>query len=164
VVVQAIPKHPRGELAVETMTEAGVDVVVPWPADRCVVQWGPERAARGLERWRSAAIQASKQSGRPWLPEVTAPATGEQVASRIAAASCAVVLDACAPAALSSVALPPAGEIVVVVGPEGGITPRELGLLTGAGATPCRLGPTVLRTSTAGVAAAAVVFARTGRW
>jgi 16S rRNA (uracil1498-N3)-methyltransferase len=164
VVVQAIPKGDRGELAVETMTEAGVDTVVPWPADRCVVQWRSERAARGVQRWRSAGIQASKQSGRAWLPEVTAPASGEQVASRIAAASVAVLLEACAPTALSSVALPGAGEIVVVVGPEGGITPRERELFIAAGATQCRLGPTVLRTSTAGVAAAAVIFARTGRW
>jgi 16S rRNA (uracil1498-N3)-methyltransferase len=164
VVVQAIPKGDRGELAVETMTEAGVDTVVPWSADRCVVQWRSERAARGAERWRSAAREASKQSGRAWLPEVTAPASGEQVASRIAAAPAAVVLDACSQAALSSIALPGTGEIVVVVGPEGGITPRERELFAAAGASHCRLGPTVLRTSTAGVAAAAVVFARTGRW
>lgn len=163
-VVQALPKGERGELAVETMTEAGVDAIVPWAADRCVVQWRGDKAVRGVERWRSTAREAAKQARRAWLPEVTELASGADVAARVAAADRAIVLEADAGAALSSLPLPDAGEIVLVVGPEGGLTPRERSALVAAGAIECRLGPSVLRTSTAGVAAAAVVFARSGRW
>jgi 16S rRNA (uracil1498-N3)-methyltransferase len=163
-VVQALPKGDRGELAVETMTEAGVDAIVPWAASNCVAVWRGEKAARGESKWRSAAREAAKQSRRAWLPSVTSLASTDSVASLISSASAAVVLEGSAVSALSSVALPSSGEIVLIVGPEGGISPAERSAFAAAGAIECRLGPTVLRTSTAGVAAAAVVSARTGRW
>jgi 16S rRNA (uracil1498-N3)-methyltransferase len=164
VVVQALAKGDRGELAVETMTEVGVDAVVPWTAARCVTQWRAERGMKALAKWRSAAREAAKQARRTWVPEVTDPASTADVADLLAAAALPVVLHEEAPLPLSRAAVPARGDIVVVVGPEGGISPEELRVFAAAGAAQYRLGPTVLRTSTAGVAAGAVLLARAGRW
>ncbi|MER7132538.1 16S rRNA (uracil(1498)-N(3))-methyltransferase [Streptosporangium saharense] len=164
VVVQGLPKGDRGELAVEMMTEAGVDVIVPWPAARCVTQWKGERAAKSLGRWRSTAREAGKQSRRFLLPEVTEPATTSRVAALLSEAALGVVLHEEAATPLSSLPLPADGDIVVVVGPEGGVSEEEIAAFREAGAVTTLLGPTVLRTSTAGVAAAAVLQSRTGRW
>jgi 16S rRNA (uracil1498-N3)-methyltransferase len=163
-VVQALPKAERGERAVELMTEVGVDSVIAWAAERCVVRWHGERGARALGKWRAAAREAAKQSRRAWLPEITGPATLSDVAARVSAAACAIVLEADAPAKLSALPMPGQGEILLVVGPEGGISPAERAALADAGAMEARLGPTVLRTSTAGAAAAAVLLAHTARW
>ena len=163
-VVQAIPKGERAELAVETMTEVGVDVIVPWEAERCVARWPADRAAKALGRWRSAAREASKQARRARVPEVTAAASAAGVAARIAAAAGAVVLEPGATQALSRLAVPLSGDIVLVVGPEGGISPAEMTAFTKAGAVPARLGDSVLRTSTAGAVATAVLMTATGRW
>ena len=163
-VVQAIPKGERAELAVETMTEVGVDVIVPWEAERCVARWPADRAAKALGRWRSAAREASKQARRARVPEVTAAASAAGVAARITAAAGAVVLEPGATQALSRLAVPLSGDIVLVVGPEGGISPAEMTAFTKAGAVPARLGDSVLRTSTAGAVAAAVLMTATGRW
>ena len=163
-VVQALPKGDRGELAVETMTEVGVDEIVPWSAARCVTRWRPERRDKALARWRGTAREAGKQARRSRLPRIADLASTADVAGRIAAASLAVVLHEEADAPLSAVEPPTDGEIVAVVGPEGGITAEELERFSAAGGRPVRLGPTVLRTSTAGVAAAAVLLAATGRW
>jgi 16S rRNA (uracil1498-N3)-methyltransferase len=163
-VVQALPKGDRGELAVELMTEVGVDAVVPWAARRCVVRWQGERGQRSLGKWRATVREASKQARRAWIPKVAELASMTEVADRVSAATCAVVLEADAEAALSRLAVPVTGEIVLIVGPEGGITSAERSALAEAGAVEARLGPTVLRTSTAGTAAAAVLLARTARW
>jgi 16S rRNA (uracil1498-N3)-methyltransferase len=164
VAVQALPKGDRGQLAVELMTEAGVDVIVPWQAQRCVTRWPGDKAERGVARWRATAREAAKQARRSWLPDVTALAGTSDVLQRAAGAALAVLLDPAAPAALSGLPLPASGEIVVIVGPEGGVTPAEASAFTGGGAVPAHLGPTVLRTSSAGVAAAAVLLSRCGRW
>ncbi|GII60401.1 ribosomal RNA small subunit methyltransferase E [Sphaerisporangium krabiense] len=167
VVVQGLPKGDRGELAVEMMTEAGVDVIVPWAAARCVTQWKGERAGKALARWRSAAREAGKQARRFHLPEIAEQATTAEVARLIEDASAAAVLHEEAAEPLSRLPVPSAedgGDIVIVVGPEGGVTDDEIAAFREAGATAALLGPTVLRTSTAGVAAAAVLLARTGRW
>jgi len=163
-VVQALPKGDRGELSVELMTEVGVDSVVAWAAERCVTRWLGDRAARALGKWQSTAREAAKQSRRAWLPAITGPATLPDVTKRVSAATAAVVLEADAPARLSVLPLPEIGEILLIVGPEGGISPAERTALGAAGAVEARLGPTVLRTSTAGAAAAAVLLARTARW
>jgi 16S rRNA (uracil1498-N3)-methyltransferase len=185
VVVQAIPKGDRGELAVETMTEVGVDVIVPWSAERCVVRWRDERAARGVARWRSTAVAAAKQSRRSWFPEITDVARTAEVARLVDGARLALLLDPDAEAALAGLGaaaarpgaadgpggrvttetgLPGSGEVVLLVGPEGGISPQETELLAGAGALGVRLGPTVLRASSAGAVAAALVLSAAGRW
>ncbi|MFY9892002.1 MAG: 16S rRNA (uracil(1498)-N(3))-methyltransferase [Streptosporangiaceae bacterium] len=164
VVLQAIPKGDRGELAVELLTEVGADVIVPWAAERCVAVWRGERAAKSRARWSSAAEQAAKQSRRIWFPEVTEQAGLAAATSRIAAADSAILLDPDAQVPVTGVPLPADGEIVLIVGPEGGIAPREDEAFRAAGAVPARLGPTVLRASTAGVVAAATVLSRSGRW
>jgi 16S rRNA (uracil1498-N3)-methyltransferase len=164
VVVQALAKGDRGEQAVELLTEVGADVIIPWAAARCIVQWRDERGDRALRRWRSTAHEAAKQSRRARWPEVTAPATTVQVAARLAAAALPVVLHEDAAQALAAAAPPESGDLVVVVGPEGGITEEELHTFAAAGAGTYRLGPAVMRTSTAGAAAGAVLLAGTRRW
>ena len=164
LVAQALPKGDRGELAVELMTEIGVDVVIPWCAERSITRWQGDRGTRALARWRSTAREAAKQSRRAWLPEVTEPTTTAALAKRVAAAACPVILEADAPARLHELPVADAADILLIVGPEGGISPAERAALAAAGALAGRLGPTVLRTSTAGAAAAAVLLSRTPRW
>ena len=164
VVVQAIPKGDRGELAVEIMTEVGVDAVVAWQAERCVARWRGDRADKALARWRATAREAAKQSRRAWIPEVTGPEAMPAIERRIAAADLAILLDPDAPTAMSCLRLPDHGEIMVIVGPEGGVSPAEADSAAGAGAVTARLGPTVLRSSSAGAVAAALVLAGSGRW
>lgn len=163
-VVQALPKGDRGELAVETMTEVGVDAIVPWAAARCITQWKGDRGAKALGKWRATAREAGKQSRRVRFPEVAEAATTKQVAALLARADFAAVLHESGDEPLVTAELPATGEIVLVVGPEGGVAPEELALFEEAGAQAYRLGRSVLRTSTAGTAAAAVLLARTGRW
>lgn len=163
-VVQAILKGDRGELAVEVMTEVGVDTIVPWQAERCVARWRPDREEKALRRWRSAAREAGKQSRRTWFTEVTGLARTADVAGRVAGADVAVLLDHEAGQPLTAIPLPRTGEIVLIVGPEGGLSPSEAAELTAAGASPARLGRSVLRGSTAGAVAGALVLSLCGRW
>lgn len=160
VVVQAVPKGERAELAVEMLTEVGVDVIVPWNAERSQFRANPERVQKMLAKWRAWAFEASKQSRRTWFAEVAPVATTAEVADLLAGAALPVVLHEEAAVPLASLEVPATGDIVLVVGPEGGIAPAELKTFD---AVPVRLGDTVLRTSTAGVAAAAALLARS-RW
>ena len=179
VVVQAILKGDRAELAVELMTEVGVDVIVPWAAERCVARWPSDRADKALTRLRSTAREAAKQSRRARFPEVTGQADLAEVAARVSRAQLALLLDPAAPSRLVDVELPagadlagadPAGAdpadggIVLIVGPEGGVSEAETERLVRAGAVPARLGPSVLRASTAGAIASTLILTATGRW
>lgn len=164
VVVQALAKGDRAETAVETLTEVGVDVIVPWQADRSVARWSPPRQQRSQERWLAAARAAAKQSRRPWLPEVRPLAHLDDVLALAGGSGRAVVLHEQAREPIGSLSWPESGDILLVVGPEGGVSPDELRALAGVGAISARLGPTVLRTSTAGTVAAGVVLSRTARW
>jgi 16S rRNA (uracil1498-N3)-methyltransferase len=165
VVVQAIAKGERGELAVQAMTEVGVDVVVPWSAARSMARWpAGERGERARERWVATAREATKQARRAFVPEVTLAQSTAQVAGRLAAAPLGLVLHEDATRPLTTVELARGGEITVVVGPEGGLDEAELAAFERAGALPVRLGEAVLRTSTAGVAALCVLLTRLGRW
>jgi 16S rRNA (uracil1498-N3)-methyltransferase len=161
VVVQALPKGDRGELAVEVLTEIGVARIVPWAAARSVAVWRGDRAAKSLARWQATAREAAKQARRAWFPEVTPLASTDEVAALIAGAPLALVLHEGATEPLP-VELP--DRLVLVVGPEGGLTPEELAAFADAGARTVRLGAEVLRTSTAGVAAVAALLSRTDRW
>src|SRR5258708_31378005 len=162
-VVQAILKGDRGELAVEVMTEVGVATIVPWQAERCVARWRPDREEKALRRWRSAAREAGKQSRRTRFTDVTGPARTADAAARVAGADLAVLLDHDAGQPLSALPLPQTGEIVLIVGPEGGLSPSEAAELTMAGAVPARLGRAVLRGSTAGGGAGAPLVGPGGR-
>ena len=163
-VVQALPKGDRGELAVEMLTEVGVATIVPWAAARSVTVWRGERVDKGLARWRSTAREAAKQARRAWFPDVAGLASTAEIETLVADASVALVLHEGADRSLADVAVPVEGTLLLVVGPEGGLDDEELAVLRDAGATAARLGPEVLRTSTAGVAAVAALLARTPRW
>lgn len=163
VLVQALAKGDRDEQAVEAATELGVDVVVPWQAERSIVQWRGEKEARGRQRWESLVTAAAKQSRRARVPAVEALVRSPGVRQRLERASLALVLHEDGETPLASVRLPSAGDVVVVVGPEGGITPAELSSFVEVGAGVVRLGSEVLRSSSAGPAALAVLNAL-GRW
>lgn len=164
LLAQALVKGDRGELAVELATEAGVDGVLPWKAARCVARWenGP-RGDKALARWRSTAREAAKQSRRAWHPVVEEPVTTAALARRAAAAT-TLVLHESATVALADVPLPADGDVLLVVGPEGGVTDEEIAALQAAGARAVRLGPEVLRASTAAAVALGALGVLTGRW
>ncbi|WP_336853965.1 16S rRNA (uracil(1498)-N(3))-methyltransferase [Sinomonas albida] len=171
VLVQALAKGDRDELAAEAATELGVDVVVPWQAERSIVRWKGERGAKSLAKWRSLVAAAAKQSRRAWVPDVDEASDGAALAERIGRAALAIVLheDATEPlgALLDTFAArqtPHDGEVLFVVGPEGGISPAEIDRFTSAGARLALLAPHVLRSSTAGPAALAIAGDRLGRW
>jgi 16S rRNA (uracil1498-N3)-methyltransferase len=163
-VVQALPKGDRGELAVEVLTEIGAGRIVPWAAARSVAVWKGERAVRSHRKWQATAREAAKQARRAWFPDVEPLAGLREVTAVVAAADLAVVLHEDATEPFADLAVPDVGEVVVVVGPEGGLTDDEVTAFRHAGAIPVRLGVEVLRTSTAGVAALAAVLSRTARW
>jgi len=163
-VVQAIPKGERAELTVEVLTEIGVDRIVPWSASRSIGQWRGERRDKALAKWRTTAREAAKQSRRAYFPEVTDPVDLAGVVGLIGTTDLAVVLHEEAAEPLAGLPLEGVSSILLVVGPEGGVAPEEIEAFTAAGARTCLLGPTVLRTSTAGVAATAALLARTPRW
>jgi 16S rRNA (uracil1498-N3)-methyltransferase len=168
VLVQALAKGDRDERAIEAATEVGVDRVVPWQAQRSIVVWRGQRAAKSRALWLGTVRAAAKQSRRAWVPPV-AEAVDLRGLTALAATVRAsggvvLVLDADASLPLADAPLPTAGEVVVVVGPEGGITQPELDALTDVGAAVVRLGPHVLRTSTAGPVALALLAQRLGRW
>lgn len=160
-LVQALAKGDRDELAVQAATELGVAGVIPWAAERSVSRWEGTKVARGEERWRSIVREAAKQAIRPRVPHVEPMTTTARLAS---VDGLVVVLEPTAELPLTGVALDGAERITLVVGPEGGIAPRELDRLQESGAVLARLGSEVLRTSTAGPAALAVLNARLGRW
>jgi 16S rRNA (uracil1498-N3)-methyltransferase len=197
VLVQALAKGGRDEAAVETATELGVDLVLPWQAARSVVRWSPEREERSRQRWVAVTRAAAKQSRRATVPDVgalvTTGALGSVVAAAVAAGGAALVLHEQADEPLATIALPAGGvsaggasdgeasdgeasdgeasdgeasdgDVLVVVGPEGGISPEEVATLVAAGARAVRLGPEVVRTSSAGPVALAVLSVRLGRW
>ncbi|MES2171692.1 MAG: 16S rRNA (uracil(1498)-N(3))-methyltransferase [Actinomycetota bacterium] len=161
-LAQALAKGDRDEYAVQQATELGVDGVIPWAAQRSIVRWEGPKLRKGHERWSAIVREASKQSVRPWIPEV-ADLASTQVLATLAAQTRMLVLEPTAELALSALE-PDSRDIVLVVGPEGGIAQAELSRLQAAGAELVRLGDTVLRTSTAGPAALAVLSAKLGRW
>ncbi len=171
VLVQALAKGDRDEMAIEAATEVGVDTVVPWQAERSIVVWRGERAAKSRARWLGTVRAAAKQSRRAHVPRVDLAVDTAGLAARVrevlAAGGAALVLHEDASEPLTDVALPPGEppcELLVVVGPEGGISEREVVALQDAGAVTVRLGLHVLRTSTAGPVALALLAHRLGHW
>lgn len=162
LLAQALAKGDRDELAVQAACELGVDGVIPWQAARSVSRWEGQKAAKGRERWSNIVREAAKQAHRAWVPEVDQVHSTAQLAA-LAQHMRMLVLDPWTEAKLSQVR-PDERDIVLVVGPEGGIAEEELARLEAAGAERVRLGDTVLRTSTAGPAALAVLSTAVGRW
>jgi 16S rRNA (uracil1498-N3)-methyltransferase len=160
VAVQALAKGDRSELAVEMLTEVGVTEIWPWQASRSIVRWSAERGEKALGRWRSTAREATKQSRRLRIPEVRPVLSTAQLCTALAVADLALVLHEEATIGLRDVPLPDRGAVVVVVGPEGGISGDELERFAAAGAQPVLVSDAVLRTSTAGVVAVAGLLLR----
>jgi 16S rRNA (uracil1498-N3)-methyltransferase len=163
-VVQAIPKAERSELAVELATEAGADGFVAWQAARCVARWDGPRADKGLRRWRAVARSAARQSRRAFIPAVDGVSSTAQMLDGLAAGGMVLALHESASVPITELALAQADSITLVVGPEGGIADDELAALIEAGAHAVRLGPTVLRTSTAAAVALGALGVLTTRW
>ena len=190
VLVQALAKGDRDELAAETATELGIDAVVPWQAERSIVRWKAERAAKAHAKWQSVVTAAAKQARRAWIPEVRPAVDGAGLQAAVAAADLAIILheDAVRPlrrvleawlaagsaggaevdgAEVDGAAVDGAAggrEVLLIVGPEGGISPREVTRLCDAGAVTALLGHHVLRSSTAGPAATVLASDILGRW
>ncbi|AEJ47382.1 16S ribosomal RNA methyltransferase RsmE [Mycobacterium tuberculosis CCDC5079] len=167
-VVQALPKSERSELAIELATEAGADAFLAWQAARCVANWDGARVDKGLRRWRAVVRSAARQSRRARIPPVdgvlSTPMLVQRVREEVAAGAAVLVLHEEATERIVDIAAAHAGSLMLVVGPEGGIAPDELAALTDAGAVAVRLGPTVLRTSTAAAVALGAVGVLTSRW
>jgi 16S rRNA (uracil1498-N3)-methyltransferase len=165
-VVQALPKSDRSELAIELATEAGADAFVAWQASRCVARWdGQSKIDKGLRRWGAVARSAARQARRPYIPSIGEVVSTAELAQRVRDdEATALVLHESATVRLTELPVAQAGSLLLIVGPEGGIADDEIAALTGAGATPVLLGPTVLRTSTAAAVALGALGALTSRW
>ncbi|BCW06582.1 16S rRNA (uracil(1498)-N(3))-methyltransferase [Arthrobacter sp. NtRootA1] len=174
VLVQALAKGDRDELAIETATELGIDAVIPWQAERSIVRWKGDRAAKAHAKWQSVVTAAAKQARRAWIPEVRPILDSAALAKAVAAADLAVILHEDAKNPLRTVLEAPIvaegggldspREVLLIVGPEGGISPREVTRLNDAGAVTALLGHHVLRSSTAGPAAVVLASDVLGRW
>ena len=162
-VIQALPKAARSELTVDLLTQAGADVIVPWQAGRSVANWG-KKQDKGLAKWRAAARAAAKQSRRSRIPEITPVGDQAAVAALIQAAPLALMLHEDATGKITDQPVAQVDSVVLIIGPEGGISPAELDAFTTAGAHLVRLGPEVLRTASAGMVALAALGAVTDRW
>jgi 16S rRNA (uracil1498-N3)-methyltransferase len=165
-VVQALPKSDRSELAIELATEAGADAFLAWQSDRCVARWdGAAKVQKGLHRWQAVARSAAKQSRRPYVPAVAGLVTTKELAARVAARNAVVlVLHESATTPLTAAGVTEADSLMLIIGPEGGIGDDELGVLTAAGATAVRLGPSVLRTTSAAAVGLGALGVLTRRW
>jgi 16S rRNA (uracil1498-N3)-methyltransferase len=162
VVVQALAKGERAELAIEMLTEVGADAIVPWKAEHSIGKW--DSIEKGLEKWRRTSRESAKQSRRSWIPEISPLHTTEQVCELISQAQSVFVLHESADQALAACAIREQGTIIVVVGPEGGISPDELAAFATAGARIVHMGASVMRTSTAGAIAVGGLLMRSQRW
>lgn len=167
-VVQALPKSDRSELAIELATEAGADAFVAWQSDRCVARWeGAAKVDKGLRRWQAVARSAARQSRRPHVPPVTSLMSTRELAAHVgsvAGRTLVLVLHESATEPLAAVGLDEATSVLLLIGPEGGIGDDELAVLTRAGATAVRLGPSVLRTTSAAAVALGALGVLTPRW
>jgi 16S rRNA (uracil1498-N3)-methyltransferase len=156
-VVQAIPKGDRAKEAIELLTEAGVDTIIPWTSSRSI--------GKGTDKFAITAREASKQSRRLRIPRVVDAASTDQICALIKQSSCTVVFHESAPSALSELKLPLGiTDLVIIIGPEGGITDEELARFTDAGAMLSRMGRPVLRSAHAGIAAVSALCAKLQVW
>jgi 16S rRNA (uracil1498-N3)-methyltransferase len=171
ILVQALAKNDRDERAIEACTELGIDAVIPWAAERSISRWEGPKVVKGRSRWTAIVREATKQSIRPFIPEILDYEKTSAVI-RTLESSLILVLDPTGDVSLSDISLvqeSPADVTVLpqsfalVVGPEGGLTPAELSLFRASGARIVTLGHNILRTSTAGPAALAVLSSRLRR-
>jgi 16S rRNA (uracil1498-N3)-methyltransferase len=162
VVVQALAKGERAELAVEMLTEVGADAIIPWRAEHSIGKW--DSVEKGLEKWRRTSRESAKQSRRAWIPEISNLKSTAEVCEMMSQAQSVFVLHESADQALAACAIREQGTIMIVVGPEGGISPDELAAFSAAGARVVHMGASVMRTSTAGAIAVGGLLMRSQRW
>ncbi len=162
IAVQAIAKGDRADLAIELLTEVGVDRIIPWKSQHSIAQW--DDTGKSLAKWLRVAREATKQSRRSWVPIVSDAVTTGELINDLAEYDLVVVLHESAERSLSDVVLPRSGTVAVVIGPEGGISASELELFSSSGVVAVRMGDTVMRTSTAGGVALGVLASKTSRW
>ncbi|MDR2973691.1 MAG: 16S rRNA (uracil(1498)-N(3))-methyltransferase [Propionibacteriaceae bacterium] len=158
-VVQALPKNDRAELAVDLMTEVGVDRIVPWQAARSIVKWQAERAETSRAKWETAAREASKQARRFSFPVIDPIATTSAVAELVRTCATSLIMHEKESRPLSTLPLAGVEQCLIIIGPEGGLTDQEVELFEACGGQTYSLGSTVLRAATAGCVAIAQVRA-----
>lgn len=163
-LVQALAKGDRDELAIQACTELGLQGVIPWQAERSISIWKDEKKTKGQTRWQSIVAEAAKQSLRAYVPVVEQVQNSQELISKLSSFDAVLILDPEATASIAQVALPTAGSVALVVGPEGGMSEAELEAFAVAGFSSVRMGPGVLRTSTAGMAAVSFLQAKLGEW
>jgi len=158
-VAQALAKGDRADLALEILTEVGVDSIVPWRAEHAIAKWDdPEK---GKAKWQNTVAQASKQARRSWIPVIEDVVTTSQLVQLANEFDVALVLHESAIRSFADVWLPESGSILLIVGPEGGVSSTELSQFSEL--QQVRMGKTVMRTSTAGAIAAGAILSKT-RW
>lgn len=167
-VVQALPKSERSELAIDLLTQGGADTIIPWEASRCIAKWQGAKKSKGVSKWRQAALAAAKQSRRATIPHISDPATTHEVGELIKDYDLALILHEDSSEAMKDIldrhVTVATESIVVIIGPEGGITAEEAEQFRRSGAHAVKLGPEVLRTASAGIVALAALGISTGRW
>jgi len=162
-LIQALAKGDRDELAVQAATELGAWSIVPWQADRSISKWEGPKVAKGVDRWQTIVGEATKQSLRSFEPRVHAPVSSKQLAELVSDYDQVLVLDPTAVVGLGSLVLD-TKTAAIIVGPEGGISESELQEFEAVGALRVNMGEPILRTSTAGIAAIALLQAKLGLW
>lgn len=161
-LVQALARGQKMDWSLQKATELGVCGFVPVASERAEVRLQGERADKRVAHWHSVVVSACEQSGRAWIPALLPPAALADALAALAAGSLRIVLDPEAPASLASLSPQTDEAIVVAIGPEGGWSPDDLAALDANGFLRVQLGPRVLRTETAGLAAIAALQARFG--
>lgn len=159
-VLHAIPKAGKLDIVVQKLTEIGANVIQPFPAARSVARWDARKAVEQTRRLSTIAREAAKQSRRAWLPEVLAPAPLEAIDLP---APTFVLHEEAVTRLRETLPEQPPATVGLVVGPEGGLTAEEVAGLTERGAVAVSLGPLVLRTETAALAASVVLLSRYAR-
>lgn len=187
-LIQALAKGGRDEQAIETSTEIGVDVVMPWQANRSIVQWKGSKASKALAKWEDVLVAATEQSRRAYVPQLEGLHTTRQLNAWIGEATkrgdmvivlhqdatdtwghieqkAAQLAATAAQETTAQSASATAGPTIwVIVGPEGGIADDEVASFVQAGAASCVIGTTILRASTAGPVALTLLSHAIGRY
>lgn len=161
VLLQGVARGEKMDLILQKATELGVAAIVPVNSERSEVKLDAERAEKRVAHWRSVVVSACEQSGRATLPTVAAPIALAD-AARTVEATLKLTLDPEGEHALASLPAPSPASVAIAIGPEGGWSLRDREVLRAAGFTGLKLGPRILRTETAGLAAIAALQARFG--
>ena len=160
VVVQAILKNDANKEAVDFLTQVGADEIIPWQSQHSIGKFDD----KSLSKWQSAARESSRQSRRVRIPVISNAYSTENLISKIKGLQNIFVLHESADNRLSQIEINQEADVILIVGPEGGLSEIEVNTFVTAGAKIVRLGESVLRAANAGAAAASVVMSRTGKW